>query len=158
VSVAAPQPTYVVRGSGVRHMSALIAVMALSETVVVAALLLAGVPAGISLLFFVAFLPAGLIWLLLPRRFEVWPDRLVIVFPLRVRWSLPFETIAEVKPAKWWHAYAFMGVRFASNPALSVDIMRVAPSVWKRPNIVVSPDQRAEFIEPVNAALTRNHA
>jgi hypothetical protein len=115
--------------------------------------LLTGVPVGVSLLFFIAFLPCALIWLLLPRRFEIWRDRLVIVFPVLMRWDLHFETIESVEVAQWWHAYAFMGVRLASSPGKSVDIMRHEPNVLRRPDVVISPEDRDKFIERSNEAI-----
>jgi hypothetical protein len=70
-----------------------------------------------------------------------------------MRWTLSFDTIESVEIARWWHAYAFMGVRFASNPGKSVDIIRRDANVISRPNVVISPDDRDEFIATLNGAL-----
>jgi hypothetical protein len=139
-------------------MSTLIGALALVDVTIVIALLVAGVPGAISLLFLVAVLPAAVIWLVLPRSFEVWGDRLVIVFPVLFRWTLPFETVATAREAKWWHAYAFMGVRLASNPGMSVDILRVEPSAMRRPNLVITPEDRDEFIARLNAAVAQHRS
>jgi hypothetical protein len=147
------QHTQVFKAAGLTVLNLVIGLLLLADLIVVIGLLVAGVPGWISLLFFVSFLPAALIWFILPRRFEVWHDRLVIVFPVVMRWTLSFDTIETVEVARWWHAYAFMGVRFASNPGKSVDIIRRQPNVISRPNVVISPEDRDEFIALVNGAL-----
>jgi hypothetical protein len=152
------QPVHIFKAAGLSVLNLVIGVLLLADVAVVVALLVVGVPGWVSLLFFVSFLPAALIWLLLPRRFEIWDDRLVIVFPVLARWSLPFETIEAVETARWWHAYAFMGVRFASSPGQSVDIIRRRPNLITRPNIVISPHDRAEFIVLVKQALEQHRA
>jgi hypothetical protein len=149
------EPTYVFKAAGLRTLSAILVALFVIDFAIVIGLLIVGVPSWISLLFFVTVLPAAIIWLVIPRRFEVWRDRLVIVFPILVRWSIPFDTIASVEIAKWWHAYAFMGVRLASNPGRSVDIMRLGANPLRRPNIVITPENREEFIEYVTRALQR---
>jgi hypothetical protein len=152
------QPVHIFKAAGLSVLNLVIGVLLLADVAVVVALLVVGVPGWVSLLFFVSFLPAALIWLILPRRFEIWDDRLVIVFPVLARWSLPFETIEAVEEARWWHAYAFMGVRFASSPGQSVDIIRRRPNLITRPNIVISPHDRAEFIVLVKQALEQHRA
>jgi hypothetical protein len=149
------EPNYVFRAAGLHGLRGILYALLAIDVVVILGLLIVGVPTWLSLLFFLTVLPLVVIWLVIPRHFEVWRDRLVIAFPVLVRWNLPFETIASVEIAKWWHAYAFMGVRLASNPARSVDIMRIGHNVFWRPNIVITPEDRDGFIERVNAALER---
>ena len=149
------EPVYVFKAAGLRTLSGILVALFVIDLAIVVALLIVGVPSSVSLLFFVTVLPAAIVWLVIPRRFEVWRDRLIIVFPILVRWNIPFDTIASVEIARWWHAYAFMGVRLASNPGQSVDIVRVNASLLRRPNIVITPESREEFIENVNVALER---
>ena len=147
------QRAHVFKAAGLTVLNLVLGILLLTDVVVVVALLIVGVPGWISLLFFVSFLPAAVIWFILPRRFEVWHDRLVIVFPVLLRWSLSFETIETVEIARWWHAYAFMGVRFASNPRRSVDVIRRQANLITRPNVVISPEDREEFIARMSEAL-----
>jgi hypothetical protein len=97
---------------------------------------------------------AVLVWAILPRSFEVYDDRLVIVFPAW-RWDIGLETIEGVKDARWFQPYAFSGVRFASAPAKAVELRRRDSNLFKRPNIIVSPDDRDLFVTELNAALNR---
>jgi hypothetical protein len=150
------QPVYDMKAAGLKLLSVVLGVAILVEGVILVGLLVAGVPAPIAVLFLIGLLPCALIWLLLPRRFEIWRDRLVIVFPVLVRWNLHFDTIESVEAAKWWHPYAFMGVRVASSPGKSVDIMRREPNLLRRPNIVISPDDRDRFIARFNEAIERH--
>jgi hypothetical protein len=152
------QPVYSMKAAGVRVLNVVLGALLLLAMVIVSGLLLTGVPTGVSLLFFIAFLPCPLIWLVLPRRFEIWRDRLVIVFPLVARWNLHFDTIESVEVGQWWHAYAFMGVRLASSPSKSVDVIRREANVLRRPNIVISPEGRDKFIERCNEAIERHRA
>jgi len=150
------QPVYVLKAAGLKLLNLVVGVAILVEAAILGGLMVSGVPAPVAVLFLVGFLPLALVWLLLPRRFEIWRDRLVIVFPVLVRWNLPFDTIESVEVARWWHPYAFMGVRVASSPGKSVDIMRREPNMLRRPNIVISPENRDGFMERFNEAIDRH--
>jgi hypothetical protein len=152
----AMEPVHIFKAAGLKALDLVIAGMLLFSMGIVVALLIIGYPAWVSVLFLGGAVPAAIIWMLLPRRFEVWPDRIVIVFPVLFRWNLPFDSIESVDLAKWWHAYAFMGTRLASSPGSSVDIVRRRHNVLTRPNIVISPEHREEFVERANEALERH--
>src|SRR3954453_9210044 len=109
------QPIHVFKAAGLKALDMLIAALLLFNAGFVFVPIIAGSPAWVAVIFFAGAIPIAVIWMVLPRRFEVWRDRLVIVFPVLFRWSLPFDTIERVEVAKWWHAYGFMGARFASN-------------------------------------------
>jgi hypothetical protein len=94
-----------------------------------------------------------LIWVILPRRYELWPGKLSIVFTLGWAWNIPYETISTVRPAKLWEAFAFFGVRFATSPGRAIVVMRKAPGMFRRPNIVISPQNRDRFLAEISAKL-----
>jgi hypothetical protein len=92
------------------------------------------------------------IFLLGPRRLEVWPDRLVIVFVLW-RWRLAFETVAEARPARTWSAIGYWGVRLSTGPAASIEVRRVQANLLRRPNLIISPEGRDEFLYVMHEAM-----
>ena len=106
----------------------------------------------ISLIVVGAVFP--LLWLILPRRYEVWPDDLRIVFPLW-RWRIGFDSIERVETAKVWQPYGFWGIRFATNPAQAVTIYRKDARLLGRPNLVISPENKDAFLEQLFAVMGR---
>jgi hypothetical protein len=92
------------------------------------------------------------IFLLGPRRLEVWPDGLVIVFVLW-RWRLPFETVAEARLARTRSAIGYWGVRLSTAPAASIEVRRVESNLLSRPNLIISPEGRDEFLGVLEEAL-----
>lgn len=94
----------------------------------------------------------GLLYLLIPRRYEVFADRMAVVFVWR-RWEIPYETIESVRAAAQLYAYAYIGVRFATAPSQSVEVRRVRSSLLRRPNLIISPQGRDEFVRVLQQAL-----
>ena len=95
---------------------------------------------------------AALIWLILPRRYEVWRDRLELVFPAW-RWRIAFESIEVVREARPFEAYAFLGVRFATAPSQTVTVLRHNANMLRRPNLVISPEDRETFLRHLQRAM-----
>lgn len=93
-----------------------------------------------------------LIHLILPRRLEVWPDRLALVFPVGT-WNIRMDTVETVRPAQTYESYAFIGVRFATAPAKAVVVVRKQANLFGRPSIVVSPEEKDHFLMAMNSAL-----
>jgi hypothetical protein len=94
----------------------------------------------------------AIIFLVVPRRLEVWPDRLVMVFALW-RWRLPFETVAEARPANTWSAIGYWGVRLSTAPTASIELRRVQSNFLRRPNLIISPEGRDKFLSALQQAL-----
>jgi hypothetical protein len=150
-------PAYVTPAAGVRALDVVTGLLLLLVVVIVTGLLLAGAPAGVAFVFSLWAVPAVLVWLIVPRRFEVWGDHLAIVF-LVGRWKLAYDSIEAVVAAKWWHPYAFLGVRLALSPGRAVDVMRRGANLVTRPHVVISPRDRQEFLEGCDRALSRYRA
>jgi hypothetical protein len=93
----------------------------------------------------------ALVFFIVPVRYEIWSDRLAIVFPL-ARWQIPLDTVAEARKAELWKAFGYFGVRFATSPAASIEIRRVA-SRLTRPNIIISPQEPGEFLRVIARLL-----
>ncbi len=124
----------------------------LSAGLVTLALLPHSAGIWISLLVVGAVFP--LLWLILPRRYEVWPDSLRIVFPLW-RWRIAYDGIERVETSKVWQPYGFWGIRFATNPAQAVTIYRKDARMLGRPNLVISPENKETFLDHLYAVMGR---
>jgi hypothetical protein len=152
--IARNQPLYQTRAAGTR----LLRVFLLVSCILVLALIIVGIliqPNQLVIWLTVAassLMPVLLVWLVVPEGFEVWPDRLRLVFPL-FGWDLRIDTIESVQPARWWQSYAFRGIRFATAPTGSVVILRREPRLLGRPNIVISPANRDELLTALSDAL-----
>jgi hypothetical protein len=88
------------------------------------------------------------LWSVLPRAFELWPDRIRIILGWPWGLNIPLNKIAEVRPAPGVASLARWGAGFATSFKTPVQIRRT-----KGMTIVVSPSNPAEFIESVRKAL-----
>ncbi len=132
------EPLYVAKPGGMRLFGAILyGLIALDVVLTVVLLVLVNV--STALVTLVSMLAVyALIWAILPRRYEVWPDRLRIVFPL-FGWNIDYAGIETVRPGQWYEAYGFMGVRFATAPSQTVTILRHNANLITHPNLVISP-------------------
>ncbi|MBM3945347.1 MAG: hypothetical protein FJ317_07670 [SAR202 cluster bacterium] len=94
-------------------------------------------------------IPVALVfWFMLPRRYELWPDRLQIVLGWPVRLAIPLTTITEVRSAEVVTAFVYWGIRFATSLRTITEVCRS-----KGRNYILSPVDRDGFIESMNSAL-----
>ena len=123
-------------------------ILAIGSPLVIAILILvvnqnsAAIP---SLVFTSAILL--ILWLLLPRAFEVWPDRLRIVLGWKLVWDLPLEEIEKIRPTRGLGIMVFWGISLITSVKNSVRIKRT-----KGVDILISPDDPAVFIESTRTA------
>ena len=99
-------------------------------------------------------LTALLIWAILPRRYELYDDRLVMVFGFW-RWNIGLDSLELAQPATSLQSYSYWGMRFSTKPSQAVEIRRLNSNIFTRPNLIVSPDDRATFLAELNTALAR---
>ncbi len=126
-------------------------------------LMLTGIPAiflvlGIVLLFQdtasafgmfgVTIFYAVLFRLIMPRKYQVYSDKVRIVLGGPFAWNIPFTTIREVRPASRASAFAYNGVRFATSSRGVVEIRRS-----KGCNVVISLSNKDVFLEQVRTAM-----
>ena len=145
------EPLFVAQSAGARWFRigayALVALFAVTTVVLtVTAGWVAGISSGLGILAILLF-----VWAILPKRYEVWPDHLRIVFPAW-GWDIAYESIETVRGGHWYEAYGFMGVRFATSPSQSVTILRRNANLLTRPNVVISPEGREEFLRHLRRA------
>jgi len=107
-------------------------------TDLVAALVVFGVTAFDGLLFYS----------IMPRRFQIFEDRLRIVLGSPFAFSIYFSTIKEVRSSSFSKAFAYWGVRFATSTSNIVEIVR--SEGW---NVVISPVEKDVFVQRLTEAI-----
>lgn len=149
------EPRLVMAAGNARWFGLFAAGFVIVGVLLAAVMVLAGEPVGPALLAGGLIAAVGLVVaLIVPRRFEVYDNRLVIVFGLW-RWNIPMESIDFVREAELWKSYAFWGFRFSTKPAEAVELRRIRPSLLRRPSLIISPDDRGIFLAEMNTALAR---
>jgi hypothetical protein len=103
---------------------------------------------GAFTMFGVTIFYAVLFRLVMPRKYQVYSDKVRIVLGGPFAWNIPFTTIKEVRPASRASAFAYNGVRFATSSRGVVEIRRS-----KGCNVVISPFNKDIFLEQVNRAM-----
>jgi hypothetical protein len=95
---------------------------------------------AVALLLMYAF-----VWVILPTRYELSRTHIGIVFPWKT-WHVALDSVEWVRAGNWWEAYGYYGMRFATSPGQSIVIRRKHPNLFTRPNLVISPKDRDEFL------------
>ena len=91
-----------------------------------------------------------LFWSVLPRGCQIRSDGLRVVLGWPFALNVPYDTLSEVRPAGTIDALAYPGLRFSTSVRTPVEVKRS-----RGVNIVVSPEDRQQFLEEVNRSLTR---
>jgi len=99
-------------------------------------------------IFGVTIFDALLFKLVMPRRYQIYSDKVRIVLGWPLAWNIPFTTIKEVRSASGAKAFAYNGVRFATSSKGIVEIIRS-----KGCNSVISPSNKEIFLEQVSRAM-----
>ena len=100
--------------------------------------------AGFGVLLFIIIL----FRIILPRRFQVYDDKLRIILgggPFA--FNIPLDDIREVKPRKGIQAFLYTGLRFATSANHTVEINRKNGL-----NVLISPTNDEMFIDQLHKA------
>jgi hypothetical protein len=92
-----------------------------------------------------------LFYIILPRCYQIWSDRVRIVLGQPFAVNIPLTTIKEARPALGSKAFAYWGVRFATSAKSVVEIVR-----HRGLNFVISPSNRELFLERLAEALSKS--
>ena len=85
---------------------------------------------------------------ILPKRFQLYTDRLVIVLGGPFSLKIPFDNIIEIKAARTRKNSIFWGIKFATSTRHVVEIVQN-----KGMNIIISPRNDDMFIEQFNQVI-----
>jgi hypothetical protein len=98
-------------------------------------------------MFGITLFDALLFKAILPRRYQIFEDRLRILMGGPFTINIPFSNIEEAKPASGSKAFAYGGLRLATSTRHVVEIVRK-----KGLNLVISPSNGDMFLEQLNQA------
>ncbi len=87
------------------------------------------------------------LWSMLPRAFELWPDSVRIVLGWQWGINIPLNTIAEVLPGKGVAPWIGLRAMFATSFKKTVQLRRTKGMAF-----LLSPDNPEKFIEDVQHA------
>ena len=100
-----------------------------------------------AVMFGITLLDALLFKAILPRRFQIFEDRLRILLGGPFAINIPFSNIAEAKPASRRKLMIYSGLRLATSAYHVVEIIRKEGL-----NLVISPAHDDMFLEQLNRA------
>ncbi|MEM2177194.1 MAG: PH domain-containing protein [Archaeoglobaceae archaeon] len=89
----------------------------------------------------------GIYYLILPRKFRLFEDRLEIV--LGFVYSIKLQNIKDVRKAENWKIFAYRGIRFATSTKNVVEIRK------NRFGILISPKNPDFFIEQIRSRISK---
>ncbi len=149
------QPLLSMPAGGLRWLRVLYVGIGVAVLALLAALLLVGADTAGVLISVVSLVFVGaMFYVIVPRRYEIYSDSLRLVFPL-FGWRVGFDTLEAFRPAIWWQAYGYWGVRFATAPSQAIEVTRQNAHIVGRPNLIISPQDRTTFLSELNAAYER---
>ena len=117
-------------------------------TLIIAIVLLFIDPTGTWVLLGVTVFYALLFYLIMPRRYQIFEDRLRIVLAGPFGMNIPFRTIKEAITASGSKTMAYSGIRFATSRQNVVEIKRKSGS-----GVIISPANRDIFLEQLKQAM-----
>ncbi|MFC1847618.1 PH domain-containing protein [Chloroflexota bacterium] len=98
-------------------------------------------------MFGITVFDAILFKIILPRRFQIFEDRLKILLGVPFSINIPFTNITDVKTVSGTKALVYWGIQFATSTSHVVEIIRK-----KGPNITISPSNPDMFLEQFKQA------
>lgn len=103
---------------------------------------------GALAMFGITLFDALLFKTILPQRFQIFEDRLIIALGSPFAINIPFSNIRDVRSASGSKAFVYWGLRFATSSHGIVEIVRK-----KGLNLIISPANAETFLEQLNQAL-----
>lgn len=103
---------------------------------------------GAIAMFGITLVDALLFRTIIPRRYQIYSDRIRIVLGSPFALNIPFHDIAEARSVSGWKAFAYRGIRFATSTQSVAEIVR-----RKGLGVVISPGDRDAFLERLRQAL-----
>jgi len=82
------------------------------------------------------------------RKYQIYSDRIRIELGRPFAFEIALNTIKEARVASGRKAFVYIGLRFATTTANTVEILRDGKA-----SIIISPGDREQFLEQLNSAL-----
>jgi len=119
----------------------------LALTLVIGIVLIPRDIAGAAAMFAITIFDAALFWCILPKRFQVFEDRLKIVLGGPFAVNIPFTDIAKTEPVQSSRAMIYWGLRLATSTRHVVEIERRHGL-----SLVISPAHEDIFLTQLDQA------
>jgi len=87
-------------------------------------------------------------YFILPRKYQIFQDKLRIELGRPFAINIPFAAIREVKQANTVNAYLYSGVRFVTSTRYVIEIVRSGGF-----NYVISPQRGESFLEQLRSSV-----
>ena len=91
---------------------------------------------------------ALLMYFIMPRKYQIFEDKIRIALGGQFAVNIPFSNIARVSPASGSKSYVYSGIRLATSSRNVVEIIRKRGG-----GVVISPRNRDIFLEQFNQAF-----
>jgi len=124
-------------------------VLTLAATLVPGIAVFSSEPLGAWTLLGTTAFDALLFHAVLPRRFQILPDRLRIVLGYPFAFNIRLTTVREARAVDGIETMVYWGVRLATSTRSAVEIVR-----YRGLNVIISPADRQTFIQQLNHTLT----
>jgi hypothetical protein len=103
---------------------------------------------GAAVMFAVTAFDSSLFYFIMPRKYQIYTDRLVINLGKPLAMTILYVDIKEIKKTSGNSAMAYNGIRFATSAQYVVEIKR-----RRGMNVVISPANGDRFMEQINQAI-----
>jgi hypothetical protein len=90
-----------------------------------------------------------LFYIIFPKKYQVYEDRIRIVLGGPFAINVPFAAIKEIRPAPAGSGSVYTGLKLATNAKNIIEIVRT-----KGMGMIISPANRDLFLQQVNQAMT----
>ena len=87
-------------------------------------------------------------YFIMPRKYQIYQDKLRIILGTPFTINIPLSTIKEVRHSSGVKAYEYSGIRFSTSSRYVVEIVRS-----KGMNYVISPQNGNLFLEQLSQAI-----
>jgi hypothetical protein len=105
-----------------------------------------------GLMIVVAIVDLLLFYLIIPRKYQIYPDRLVIILGWPFKMKIPLSCIRTAKPSAIRNVLFYRGVRLVTDNKSTVEITRENGN-----NILLSPRNQELFLDKLKKAVKKLH-
>ncbi|MEN8613986.1 hypothetical protein ABFB09_01700 [Dehalogenimonas sp. THU2] len=110
-------------------------------------------PELLCFMMITAISESALFYFIIPRKYQIFADRLRVVLGGWIKFDVPFSTIRQARVARSIDAFVYWGLRMATSGEGVVEILRRGGGL----DLVISPIDRDTFLEQLDQALAASN-
>ena len=103
---------------------------------------------GAIVMFAITLIDGLLFWIIIPRNFQIYQDKMRIQLGGPFGMNIPLSKINKARPGSSGDLWVYWGIRFGTSSSNVVEILRN-----KGMNIIITPEDAEEFIDQLNQAV-----